>query len=134
MNLLHARLTFITFLAIVLSASFAFSEPNRRLSGYYSIEGKLPDGSKIDGFAIGYLYEEDHKDPEYRVDRSNARKAIDKVKPKYLTLKDENGVKQRAKLIWKKAGEEKCEKIGKHFQGQGIGKDICDKIRKIISD
>jgi hypothetical protein len=127
-NLLHARLTFITFLAIVLSASFAFSEPNRRLSGYYSIEGKLPDGSKIDGFAIGYLYEEDHTDPEYRVDRSNARKAIDKVKPKYLTLKDENGVKQRAKLIWKKAGDEKCEKIGKHFQGQGIRKDICDKM------
>jgi len=127
--LLYFRFFLITFVAFVLSATSIFAEPNRRLTGYYSIEGMLPDGNKIDGFAIGFLYEENHKDPEHRVDSSKARHAIDKIKPKYLTLKDENGDKQRVKLKWKKVGAEtKCEKIGEHFKGQGIKKDICDKM------
>ena len=77
--LLYFRFFLITFVAFVLSATSIFAEPNRRLTGYYSIEGMLPDGNKIDGFAIGFLYEENHKDPEHRVDSSKARNAIDKI-------------------------------------------------------
>jgi hypothetical protein len=133
-----------------VSASKAYAQSGSRLCGWQTSSVKTKVGDKVlKDVHVAIVYEARSAELLYTMKCSKAIESIKKKLPKSITvdvsLPAEGGddkkrlsntgsttpktQKMTLMLKWKKVEKATCESVGAKFDGQGVPKDICDKMK-----
>lgn len=114
---------------MAVSASEAYAQPGSRLCGYETKSVKTQVGNnELKDFHVAIIYEVNRSDASY-TDRCD--KAISEIKKKLPKTMDVpmSGRTVTLVLEWHKVRKATCESVGDKLQGQGVPRDICDKMK-----
>ena len=114
---------------VAVSTPEAHAQSGSRLCGWQTKSVKTQVGGKeMRGVRVAIVYEARKKEIAYKKKCDTAISKIKKKLPKTMDVTVQN---KKVKLVleWAEVKRKSCESVGANFQGQGVPKDICDKMK-----
>ncbi len=113
---------------IAVSASESYAQSGSRLCGWKTKSVKTKIGNiEMANFHIAVVYEARTAEAAYTAKCDGAISTIEKQLPNTMNVLAGNKTVTLL-LEWEKVHKKTCESVGVKFQGQGVPKDICDKM------
>lgn len=115
----------------VLSSNDANAQPGSRLCGWQTSSVMAPGNKPMPAVHVALVYEARQKEAAYDKKCDEAIKKMKGQLPKTMdvpmTVQGKPTTVTLA-LQWKEVKKASCESVGASFAGQGVPKDICDKM------
>lgn len=118
-------------MCISISATESYAQSGSRLCGWKTKTVKTQIGNMdvTPGFHFAIVYEARTAEAAYTRKCDEAISKIEKELPKTMNVPFPSGKGTLTILLeWEKVRKKSCESVGGKFQGQGVPKDICDKM------
>jgi hypothetical protein len=114
---------------MAVSASEAYAQSGSRLCGWQTKSVKTQVGNQeMKDVHVAIVYEARKAQATYNKRCDEAIKKIKKKLPKTMDVVVNNRTVTLV-LEWSKVHKKTCESVGDKLKGQGVPKDICDKMK-----
>jgi hypothetical protein len=115
-------------MCIAISATESYAQSGSRLCGWKTKSVKTKIGNKeMASVHIAIVYEARTAEAAYTKKCDGAISSIEKELPNTMNVLVGNKAVTLL-LEWEKVRKKSCESVGGKLQGQGVPKDICDKM------